>query len=58
MRKIEQTKSAYTSPKLGVTQVEGEGPITASATPVVANPSWDTSDDTWANYDGDIWFPH
>ena len=57
MEKIIQTKITYLSPEVDVVNVETEGPVAGSATPVVTNPDWDTSDDTRSAYDGDIWFP-
>ena len=56
-RTIKQTNPTYSSPKVDLIQIEVEGPITASASPLVTDPTWNTSDDTWADYDGDIWFP-
>ena len=57
MKEIIQTNVTYSSPAVDVRYVEVEGPVTASATPVVPiDPSW-TPDNTWADYDGDIWFP-
>ena len=57
MKQTMQTNPTYSSPKVELIQVEVEGPITASATPDPTDPFWDFSDDTWADYDGDIWFP-
>ena len=57
MKEIIRTSAVYSSPEVDVKRVEAEGLVAASATPVVpSDPSW-TEDNTWADYDGDIWFP-
>ena len=51
-------KSTYQPPNVKVMQVETEEPVNASAMPAMIDATWDTSDDNWEQYDGDIWMPN
>ena len=58
MDAIKQTKSTYQPPVAKVTQVETEEPVNASVMPTMIDAAWNNSDDTWNQYDGDIWLPN
>jgi hypothetical protein len=54
--KKDAEKAIYLPPEMTVRRVLMEGLIAASISPEKLGPEW-KEDNTWQQYDGDIWMP-